>query len=377
MLSIFSPHFFNWSEQLKDSGHEIYWLDVFDSKVKVEQINFVKQITGWRHRWNYPGRYLIKKNVPALDRVVNVLNERKLVDVFNKTLKEIKPDVVHSFVMSLAVTPIYKILKAKPSIKWIYSSWGSDLYFYENKGMQGMNIKKVFPRIDYMFADCKRDYEIAKRNGFRGEFLGVFPGGGGYDFEKFEDLITPQNERKVVLIKGYQGKHGRCIEVLEALNQIKDSLGDKKIIVFGADAEILNFVSQTELWFKERLEVFERISHSQVMELMGNSLIYIGNSVSDGIPNTLLEAIVMEAFPIQSNPGGASSEIIINGENGFLIQNAENSTVMAGLIMKSLKSPRLLQLGVEYNNKHIKPKLERQYIKKQVLEKYSFIAKNL
>jgi|25_taG_2_1085351.scaffolds.fasta_scaffold00117_33 glycosyltransferase involved in cell wall biosynthesis len=377
MLSIFSPHFFNWSEQLKDSGHEIFWLDIFDSKVKVEQINFVKQITGWRYRWNYPGRYFIKKHTPVLDRVINVFNERKLVDVFNNTLKEVKPDMVHSFVMSLAVTPIHKILEAAPNIKWTYSSWGSDLYFYENKGIQGMNIKKVLPRIDYMFTDCKRDYKIAQRNGFRGEFLGVFPGGGGYEFEKFKNLITPQNERKIILIKGYQGKHGRCKEVLKALNRSKDSLGDKKIIVFGADPEILNFVSQTELWFERRLEVFERISHFQVMGLMGKSLIYIGNSMSDGMPNTLLEAIVMEAFPIQSNPGGASSEIIINGKNGFLIQNAENSTEIAGLIMKSLKSPRLLQLGVEYNNEHIKPKLERQYIKNQVIEKYRFIEENL
>ena len=50
MVSIFSNHFFNWVKQLKNSEHDIYWLDVFDSNTKVKQIDFVKQITGWRYK---------------------------------------------------------------------------------------------------------------------------------------------------------------------------------------------------------------------------------------------------------------------------------------------------------------------------------------
>lgn len=61
MVSIFAPHFFNWTEQLKGSGHEIYWLDVFDSNTEVEKIDFAQQITGWRYKWDFPGRYFLKK----------------------------------------------------------------------------------------------------------------------------------------------------------------------------------------------------------------------------------------------------------------------------------------------------------------------------
>ena len=50
MLSIFAPHFFNWTEQLRDSGHEIYWLDIKDSNTHVKQIDFVEQIIGWRYK---------------------------------------------------------------------------------------------------------------------------------------------------------------------------------------------------------------------------------------------------------------------------------------------------------------------------------------
>jgi hypothetical protein len=39
------------------------------------------------------------------------------------------------------------------------------------------------------------------------------------------------------------------------------------------------------------------------------SVLHIGNSISDGMPNALLEAMGMGAFSIQSNPGKVSEEV--------------------------------------------------------------------
>lgn len=70
---------------------------------------------------------------------------------------------------------------------------------------------------------------------------------------------------------------------------------------------------------------------------MGQSIVYIGNNISDGIPNTVLEAMIMGAFPIQSNPGGATAEIIEEGNNGFLIHNPEDIEEIKKLILKRFK----------------------------------------
>src|SRR5690606_14375362 len=107
MVSIFAPHFFNWTEQLRDSGHEVYWLDVFDSNTKAERIDFVHQIIGWRYKFDYPGRYFVKNKIPKLYTLVNKLNERSLAEFFEKKLQEIKPDVVQSFVMYSACVPLF------------------------------------------------------------------------------------------------------------------------------------------------------------------------------------------------------------------------------------------------------------------------------
>jgi len=377
MVSIFGPHFFNWTEQLRESGHEVYWLDVFDSNTRVEQIDFVDQIIGWRYKWDYPGRYFLKKNSPVLNGLINRFNERDLKAVLEKKIQEIKPDVVHSFVMYLAAAPIFNVMNNHPKIKWIYSSWGSDLYYYRSQPKHLKDMNMVFPYLDFMFSDCHRDFLLACEHGFEGEFLGVFPGRGGFEFEISDPLFKSFEKRTTILIKGYQGKHGRCIPVLEAILRLKIELKNYKIVVFGADMEVAEFVENSEMKNWNNLFVLSRISEFEVLRLMGESLIYIGNSISDGTPNTLLEAIVMEAFPIQSNPGGATAEIIEHKRNGLLIEDPEDFKEIVKHISYALKHLDKVQESIAYNTKEIKPKLERNYIKKLVLAQYEKVAQEL
>lgn len=377
MLSIFAPHFFNWTEQLKESGHEVYWLDIFDSATKVPQLDFAHQITGWRYRWDYPGRYFLKKKAPAITHAINLFNERDLKKFLDDTIKEIKPDVVHSFVMYLATAPVREVIQKHPDIKWVFSSWGSDLFYYRKSEKKLEEMRQTLPELDYMFSDCHRDYKIAVENGFSGEFLGVFPGGGGFDFSSTDQLMLPLGSRKIILVKGYQGLHGRCIPVLKALWEIREKLEDLKLIVFGAAHEVFNFVATSPLKNWGNLEVFGNLNHSHVMKLMGEAQIYIGNSLSDGMPNTLFEAMTMGAFPIQSNPGEATAEIIIDGKNGLLISSPEDEEEIARLVTKVLFDKKMIPEGVQYNLREIKPNLEREFIKAKVLGKYHYIEQNL
>lgn len=377
MLSIFAPHFFNWTEQLKDSGHQIFWLDIFDSNTQVQQIDFVEQIIGWRYRWDYPGRFFIKSKMPRFNNSFNIINERKLSEFFDNKLQEIKPDLVHSFVMHLSCFPIESVMKNYPKIKWAYSSWGSDLFYYQDNQEVALKIRNILPSIDYMFADCYRDYKIARDFGFSGEFMGVFPGGGGYEFAKIDPFIKPVASRRTLLIKGYQGKHGRCIEVLMALLHLRENLKDYKIIVFGANREVKGFVADTDLREWVNLQVLEKISNENVLKLMGEAIIYIGNSASDGMPNTLLEAIIMGAFPIQSDPGGATSEIIFQKINGLLIENPEDINNIIQNVLFALENPERVKKGIDINLKKLKPNFEREMIRKQVLKKYQLIEDEL
>lgn len=377
MVSIFSSHFFNWTEQLKDSGHEIFWFDVTGSDHYIEQIDFVRQFNSWRYRWNYPGRYRVKRKYPKLYQFINVFNEKNLVKAFHRCLEEVQPDIVHSFAMYLAAAPILSSMIQKPQIKWVYSSWGSDLFYRQNISHNLIEIKKVLPHIDYLITDCKRDHILSKSFGFNGKFLGVFPGRGGYDLRKVQPYILPIEKRRKIIVKGYHNHLGKSIFVLKSLLLIREMIKDYEVVVFGCSKKVLDYCQQNNLSDFINIRVLKQVPHEELLREMGESLIYIGNSISDGIPNTLLEAIIMGAFPIQSNPGGATSEIINNGKNGFLIHNPEDEFAIGELIKNALSNIDLIKRAVRFNTENIKPHLERDLIKVSVLKAYDKIENNL
>ena len=373
MVSMNSIHFQRWTNQLKDSGHEIYWFDIKDGAT-VPSLSWVTAFQGWKQKIpNIKGRQLIKKKLPKVYKAF----ENNTAKAFEKILLEVQPDVVHSFVLYIACAPILEVMRKHNEIKWIYSSWGSDLYYFKNIPEYRKDIKAVLPRINYLFTDCKRDVQLAKDLGFKGEVIGTFPGGGGYDFSVSDTYIrTPVLERDIILVKGYQGRSGRAIEVLKAIEQLVLKLKKYKIIVFGADEEVKNYSNNSERLQQLNIKVFLKtqfLPHKTVLELMGKAKIHIGNSDSDGMPNTLLEAVILGAFPMQSNPGGASEDIIEHNKNGLLIEDCHDINNIKLQIETALDNPELIENAFHINQTQLKPKLEIHYIKKLVLKAYQSI----
>ncbi|MFZ2282389.1 MAG: glycosyltransferase family 4 protein [Lutibacter sp.] len=369
LVSMSSIHFFRWTKQLKDSGHEVFWFDILDNIKPSERIPWVHQIVSWKRRWDFPGRYFLKNNALIIHKNLQKINERNTAKEFEKIVLKIQPDVIHSFALYVACTPILEVMNKYPEIKWVYSSWGSDLFYFKNIPSYLKDIKKVLPRVDYLFTDCQRDLQIAQELGFNGQFLGVFPGGGGYVLEDFGSNLKHLYKRTIILIKGFQGRSGRSIPVLKAVVQLKVVLEKYEIVVFGADQEVMNVANSMHLTEWSNFKIVGRIAHKEVLQLMGKALVYFGNSNSDGIPNTLLEAICFGAFPIQSNPGGATAEIIEDGKNGFLIQNCDDIIEIRSKIEKALVNRELLINAFKMNMK-LRNQLEYNYIREQVLNKY-------
>ena len=59
-------HFFRWTEQLENSGHEVYWFDIVDGS-STERLTWVNKINGWKQKFpNLKGRYFVKNKIPFL-----------------------------------------------------------------------------------------------------------------------------------------------------------------------------------------------------------------------------------------------------------------------------------------------------------------------
>ena len=371
MVAIPNHHFFQWVNQLKDSGHEVYWFDITDGGPKSKKIEWVIQIKGWKLKWDFPFRTTLKKHIPKLYKVIQKANENVVSKVFQKELEAIKPDIVHCFEMQLSGLPILQVMEQN-TIPFIYSSWGSDVFYYEQLGVSTNDLKRFYKRANYLITDCKRDYNIVIKQGFNNDFLGVFPGNGGLKISKGK--IKPAADRNIILIKGYDDGVGKASVVLKALELLPKTLfQNKEIIIYSADDSVKNQVLESLYFSDLNIKVHSRfafIQNENLLETMGKSCIHIANSLSDGMPNALLEAMAMGAFPIQSNPGKVTEEIVRHNKNGFLIDNPLDEHEIALHIKNALSDFALREaaqnintnfIQKHYNRVTLQPKIENVY----------------
>ncbi|MBL0738882.1 glycosyltransferase [Flavobacterium sp. GN10] len=374
LVSMPSIHVIRWIENLKDTNFDLYWFDVLD-RGKLKTLDSVTQFTGWKKRKKayIKGEYFLSKKLPNLHEKILPLLEVTTNDALKKIIEDIQPDIVHSFEMQSCSYPILKIMRKFPKLKWLYSCWGNDLFYYMNFNDHNSKIKNVLKRVDYLHTDCKRDFNLASKLNFSGKYLGVIPGGTGYKIKELEPFRLPIQARKIILVKGYEHIFGRGINIVKALHSLISEINDYEVVIFGAHHSVIDYIKTYQLGFR----AYDRheLPHDELIKLMGKSLIYIGNNISDGMPNTLLEAIVMGAFPIQSNPGGVTEEIICNNENGLLIQSPESIEEIKENILKAISDINLLEEASLKNQKIASERLEYSNNKQKVIEMYKTIMK--
>lgn len=371
LVSMPSIHVKRWIENLKLSSHDIYWFDVISrGDFYSDIIDNDNKFIDWQKRKvpNIKGEFFLSKKFPKFYSKIQPILEVTVTEKLETIINEIKPDVVHSFEMQSCCYPILKTMKKFPSIKWIYSCWGSDLYYYQQFRNDKKIINKVLKRIDYLITDCNRDYKLAQHLGFNGGFLGVIPGGGGFKEGIVKKYSLPFNKRKTILIKGYEHKFGRALNVIKALENIQTRIKDFEIVVFGAHSKVLNYINKKSLPFI--VYNSSELEHKSILELMGQSLIFIGNSFSDGVPNTLLEAIALQAFPIQSNPGNATKEYIENRRNGLLIKDVNDVIEIQAHIVYALNNLQMIENSYGMNSDLFKERLEYKNVNLDILDLY-------
>ena len=373
-------HAARWIGQLKDSGHEIYVFDCLDQEIHPDLL-WTNYITNWNKR-KVPylkGEFFLEKKMPTLFSFLAPYLKVTASEKLEELIKELKPDLVHSLEMQSQTYPLLKVRK-KLNFKWAYSCWGNDIYYYKDNKAHKTTIGNCLNKIDYFFLECNRDKNLIKSIDSKANIVSIdFPGGGGYDLDKYKKHILPVKKRNLIILKGYEHNFGRALFILKALVLLAEELKSYDIYVYSVHDKVEEEIIEINKKYNLNIQYSTRrtqISHDELLGKFGSAQIAIGNNISDGIPNTLLEAIILGAFPIQSNPGGASEDYITNGENGFLIQNPEDAIEISKLIIKALQNEALLESAF-LKNQEIAKKLAYKEIKNKVLKAYDNISKTV
>jgi glycosyltransferase involved in cell wall biosynthesis len=380
-----SVHTLRWLSQVADQGWEIHLFPSMDlgfARADFKNITVhhsvygrtSKEIDKTQKVMGIPVYFTILSNMIRLFMRIVWPNYRAWQ--LKRLIKKLKPDIIHTLEMQQAGYLVDNVRKNWQGTfpKWIVTIWGSDIYYFGRFAEHAEKIKGILARCDYFSCECRRDVCLAKQIGLAGKAFPPDPVNGGFDLQKLKKSRQegPTSKRKIIMLKGYQGWAGRAIYGLSALEKCVDLLKDYKIIVYSiADpgspmpVAIDNFIKKTGL----PVEVLPmNTPHSKLLELHGHARVSIGLSISDGISTSLLEAMVMGSFPIQSSTACAD-EWVVDGKTGILVL-PEDVDGIERAIRKALTDDKLVDTAAIENAKTAGKRLDHQFLKEKAIQFY-------
>ena len=288
------------------------------------------------------------------------------------TIRLVKPDIVHSLEFQCAG---YLVTEAKKRLgsrmpPWIATIWGSDIYLFGRLRSHTARIKELLQACDYYSCECERDVILARQFGFSGRVLPVLPNAGGLDVPEEVALQAREraSTRKLIAIKGYQHWAGRALTALRAVELCADALRDYRIVVFSANADVEIAVELLAQSTGLAVEVVPPSSHEDMLALFARSRVFVGLSISDGISTSMVEAMALGAFPIQSCTSCAD-EWLTDGVTGIIVPT-EDAKAVADAIRVAASNDKLVDEAQITNAQVAASRLNPERIREQVLATY-------
>lgn len=238
--------------------------------------------------------------------------------------------------------------------KVIITNWGSDIYFFQNNIDHKRKIESVLKIADYYSGECQRDYELALKYGFTGKFLPLNPNAGGFNFDVFDKNQKSAFERNLIIAKCYGGHFGLGKLIIDAIDKYFALSKKLSIFFYSVTPDLELSVNSLKKKYPNRVNystVKNKLKIIDMYDKFSNSKIYIGASKSDGISTSFLEALVLGAYPIQTNTS-CGNEWVDKGFKAHLIET--NVDAIFNALMELDQFGNLEEIRIENKNLALK-----------------------
>jgi glycosyltransferase involved in cell wall biosynthesis len=380
-----SVHTARWIGQIADRGWDLHLFPSIDTDTAHAELGRVTVHPSFHgdRRGVGPGTRL--RGVPLgswaaayfARKAFEVFRPEHRVAALSRLLLRLRPHVVHSLEFQRAG---YLTLAAKDRLNgkfptWIATNWGSDIYLFGRVPAHKERIARILAECDYYSCECRRDVDLARQLGLRGDALPVIPNAGGFDLAEAAALRVsgPPSKRRAIMLKGYQNWAGRALVGLRALERCADLLAGYQVVIHSANDDVGLaadlFASSTGV---ETVVLPPKTSHREVLAHYGKARVSIGLSIGDAISTSFLEALLMGSFPIQSFTSCAN-EWAEHGRDALLVPPEDPEEVEAALRL-ALTDDALVDQAAARNWQTATERLDRTRIQPKVVEMYERIA---
>jgi glycosyltransferase involved in cell wall biosynthesis len=284
-------------------------------------------------------------------------------------LKRDQPDFVHAlelqhggYITSRALEDTFL------ETPFIATNYGSDIYWFQQFPRHLAKIKKLLARADRYCAECHRDVDLAKKYGFKGGVMPVFPNAGGIRVESSNVLGERTSQRKWIVVKGYTGWAGLADVALDAIKLLQADLVEYHVHFYSCSRKFARKVRKfgRKSGISTSTSLKRELTYDQMFALFAKARIYIAVSKTDGISTSMLEAMANGAFPIQSSTA-CTADWFVYGQSGFAPDVLE-APVVADQIRTALSGDAFVDRAAMVNFETLQEKLSLE-ISKEIAER--------
>lgn len=377
----FSIHTARWISHLEGTDWEMHLFSSMPGKLPHKDIrnviiheqfyNIPKKYTGSFKPLSFPFLAWFRNlGLNSLFRkVLEILKlEKQRAQTLEKLVKQLRPDIIHSFETQHAG---YLVAETRNKFQgkfpvWIHSNWGIDIHFFGRLESHATLIRRMLKEIDVFIAEGHRDKQLATEFGFAGKVY-TFPSVGG-GFKIPENNFPAPSGRKKILIKGTQDIVRRGLVAIRALEKCIDVLQCYEIILYSSNEITQAAAAMFYHHTGKKIIILEDVSQAEMLALNGEARVNICVNKSDGVPNAMLEAMLMGAFPIQSDTSMAN-EWLDHNKTGMIVP-PEDPDIIEKAIRKALEDDEMVDQAAKINRRMIEEKLEYNSIGKSIIAMY-------
>lgn len=301
-------------------------------------------------------------------------------------LGEWRPDVVHTLGFDPAAYFYHGVATGddvRRLSKWVAQARGGpDLALNRFDPRFTTRIRNVVRDCDYFIADNEANYEYAHSIGLRREQLGnpplgIVPGTGGLDVEALSRRWKgPPSRRGRVIVwpKAYEIASSKALPIFEALRLAWDRIKPCEI-------RMLWLVQpEVRIWFHKMLpaeiqascSLYERLPREEVLVMLADARVMLAPSLTDGVPNSMLEAMALGAFPIVS-PLETIVPVVEQEKNVLFARNLFPDEIAAALV-RAMSDDELVDAAATANLAAVRARADRRVLGPRVVNFYERVA---
>ncbi len=301
-----------------------------------------------------------------------------------RIIEEWQPHIVHTLGFDPAAFFYLETRNAYPPtypVQWIMQARGGpDLALNRLLPEYSKKISDVLSLCSQFIADNERNYGYAVQMGLderKISPLGVVPGTGGIDVDVLKDNwrgLPSKRERIVIWPKAYESPQSKALPVLEALRTAWDRIEPCKVIMTAAIQE------EVRIWYatlpdriRSRCSLSDRVPRNELLRLMGEARVLLSPSLSDGIPNSLYEAMATGCFPVFS-PLETISAVVKNEMNVLFARNLYPDEI-ADALVRAMNDDLLVDRAAEENLALVKRVADREVLRPHIIACYEEAAR--